>query len=137
MKKITSSRQIAAVRKRMRGETETERLLHRLHCAVSVMAGRLSASEVARIYGDSPRAVAYWVTRFVEHGVAGLQEEKRLGRTPALNAANIKRLAQFVSERRAKSESVTGPVVADFIERSFAVRLTVRQCWRILKRLTP
>lgn len=126
---------IAAARKRLRGETEMERFLHRLHCTVLVATGQLSASAVARIYGDTPRAVAKWVVRFGTHGLGGLREEQRSGRPSTLSAAQTGKLARFVGERRAKSQPVTGPLLADFIERSFAVRLTVRQCWRILKKM--
>ena len=135
MKKESPTPGITAARKRLRGETEMERFLHRLHCAVLVATGQLSASAVARIYGDSPRAVANWVVRFGAHGLGGLREEQRSGRPSTLSAAQAGKLARFVGERRAQSQPVTGPLLADFIERSFAVRLTVRQCWRILKKM--
>src|SRR6202030_712578 len=56
-----------ALLKRLRGNSSSERLLHRLH-AVALVSGGLSASEVGQIYGDSTRAVAYWVTQYRKNG---------------------------------------------------------------------
>jgi len=120
--------------KKLRGDSASERLLHRLHSVALVMSG-LSASEAARIYDDSPRAVAYWVTRYKEDGLPGLQEELRPGRPSRLNPSQMKKLESFVRQSRKRSQSVSAPILSSFLKETFGITLTIRQCWRILKRV--
>ena len=116
-------------------ESSDARLLHRLHCVALVNHG-LSASEVARMFGDSPRAVAYWVTRFKKKGVVGLREDSRPGRPSTLNPSQIQKLKTFIEQSRTGSPPLKAETVSAFISNEFDVFLTIRQCWRILKRLT-
>lgn len=120
--------------KSLRGATSRERLLHRLHSVALVLNG-FSASEAARLYGDSPRAVAYWVTRFNEDGARGLEEEERPGRPSKLNAIQFKKAQRFLQHSEAKSKQVTAEAFAEFISKEFRISLTPRHCWRILNRL--
>jgi transposase len=76
---------------KVHGASLCERVLHRLHSVALVLSGR-SASEAARIYGDSPRAVAYWVTRYEKHGVKGLGEDSRPGRPAKLNLPQMQKV---------------------------------------------
>ncbi len=122
------------LQKKLRGNSASERLLHRLHSIALVLNGR-SASEAARIYGDSPRAVAYWVTRFREKGLKGVEEESRTGRPPRLNPSQMKRLETFVKQSRARSQVINADVLSAYIKEAFGVTFTLRQCWRILRRL--
>ena|SRR6185503_4643560 len=118
----------------LRGETPRERVLHRLHSVVLVLSG-LSSSEVARIHGDSPRAVAYWVDSYSKDGVSGLEENQRPGRPSKLDAKQIKKLQTFVKQSEQKTEAINAELVAAFILAEFGISLTARQCWRILKKL--
>ena len=111
-----------------------ERLLHRAHCVVLVLYG-LSASEVARIFGDSPRAVAYWVKRFQNDGMKGLGEDSRPGRPSKLTAQQRRRLEAFIKRSRAKSKGVNAEALSQFIRNEYGINLTIRQCLRILKRM--
>jgi transposase len=120
--------------KALRGESARERLLHRLHSVALVINGA-SASQAARIYGDSLRAVAYWVKRFKQQGIEGLQEVLRPGRPPRLNAAHRKKVQTFLRRSAAKRKSVRARMLAEYILREFGISLTTRQCWRILKQL--
>ena|SRR5258706_11024200 len=129
--KLTASHTLL---KKLRGDSASERLLHRLHSVALVMSG-LSASEAARIYDDSPRAVAYWVTRYKEGGLPGLQEELRPGRPSRLNPSQMKKLEGFVRQSRKRSQSVSAPILSSFLKETFGITLTIRQCWRILKRV--
>lgn len=111
------------------------KLLHRLHC-VALVFGGFSASEVGRIFNDSPRAVAYWVTRFKKTGMDGLREEARPGRPPKLSPSQMKELQIFLQQSRARSPLVKAQILSEYISKQFSIVLTVRQCWRIVKRLT-
>ena len=116
-------------------ESPRARLLHRLHSVVLVAHG-LSASEVGRIFDDSPRAVSYWVKRFRQQGLAGLEEESRPGRPSKLNATQMKKLQTFVKRSQQSSKPVKADALAEYIFKEFRVVLTASQCWRILKRVT-
>ena len=118
----------------LRGETPRERLLHRLHSVVLTLSGQ-SASEVARIHGDSPRAVAYWVTRFNDEGVAGLEEDQRPGRPSKLNARQMDKLQTFLKRSEQQSKSINAKALATFILKKFSISLTPRQCWRIRNKI--
>jgi transposase len=111
------------------------RLLHRLHCVALVNYG-LSASEVARIFGDSPRAVSYWVTRFKKEGIGGLRDEARPGRPSKLNPSQMKRVQAFLKQSRARSKPLKPEMLSEYISNEFGIILTFRQCRRIMERLT-
>jgi transposase len=111
------------------------RLLHRLHCVALVNHG-LSASEVARIFDDSPRAVAYWVTRFKKDGIDGLREETRPGRPSKLNPSQMKMLQVFFKQSRARSQPIRPEMLSAYILSEFNIFITSGQCRRIMKRLT-
>ena len=132
MRRKTQLAKSADLIKRLHGDSAAERLLHRLHSVALVMDGR-TASEAARIYGDSPRAVAYWVTQYKESGLAGLCEESRPGRPPRLNPSQEKRVEHFVRQAREQSQSVNAKMLSDYIKVACGVTFTIRQCWRILK----
>ena len=124
-----------AVLQILRGNSAHERLLHRLHCVAIVLKG-YSASEVARIYKDSPRAVAYWVTSFKQDGLEGVKEESRPGRPSKLNATQFKKLQTLIKKSKGKSKRENSDMLASYILKEFKISLTPRQCWRILNRLT-
>jgi len=119
----------------LHGDTSHERLLHRLHSVALVLKG-YSSSEAARIYGDSPRAVAYWVKRFEQDGLEGLKEGERSGRPSKLNATQFKRLQIFMRQSKAVSQRENADLLSAYILKEFKIFITPRQCWRILKRLT-
>jgi transposase len=123
-----------AVQRTLRGQTPRERLLHRLHSVVLVLSGQ-SASEVARIHGDSPRAVAYWVSRFNEAGMTGLDEDQRPGRPSKLNEKQMNKLQIFVRHAKQNSKPINAEALAIFILTEFRISLTARQCWRILNKI--
>lgn len=111
------------------------RLLLRLKCVKLVQSGK-SASEVARLHGQSPRAVSYWVTRFKQRGVDGLNDTRtHSGRKPRLTSAQMKKANRFVKGFQTKSKPVTGIILSKYIRDTFGVTLTLRQCQRIIKAL--
>jgi transposase len=134
MKRKRKSILTKGIQQQLRGETPRERLLHRLHSVVLVLSG-YSASEAGRIYGDSPRAVAYWVKRFNDEGMAGLEDDQRPGRPSKLDERQIKQLQTFLKQAKQKTELINAETVAAFILSEFGISLTARQCWRILNKL--
>jgi transposase len=57
---------------------------HRLHGVLLVAQG-MTCPDVARLLGDAPRSVEYWVNRFERDGLAGLSEGERAGRPRRLD----------------------------------------------------
>lgn len=64
---------------------------HRLHGLLLVAQG-MSAIEVARLLGDAPRTVQYWVRRFELDGLAGLLEGERPGRPRRLSERQLQQV---------------------------------------------
>ena len=120
--------------KTLRGKSASERQLHRLHSVALVMAG-FSAVQVGHMYGDSPRAVAYWVERFKASGLAAMQERVRSGRPSRLNPLQMEELKSLVRQSGKKSKSINANTLAEYIKKTFKISYTTRQCWRILKQL--
>ena len=123
-----------ATLKALRGKSSRERLLHRLHCVAMALNGS-SASEAARIYGDSPRAVAYWVTQFKQCGIDGLEENSRPGRPSTLDAEQLNVLQRFIKTSQNKGKTINASELENFIFREFKVSVNPHLSWRILKKL--
>jgi hypothetical protein len=60
--------------------SEESRYDHRLHGVLLVAQG-ITCPDVARVLGDAPRTVEYWVHRFEQRGLAGLREGRRVSST--------------------------------------------------------
>jgi len=69
--------------------SEESRYDHRLH-GVLLVAHGLTCPEVAKLLGDAPRSVEYWVRGFEELGLAGLREGERPGRPGRLNEKQLR-----------------------------------------------
>jgi transposase len=118
--------------------SEESRYDHRLHGVLLVAQGA-SCLEVARLLGDAPRTVQYWVRQFEEEGLSGLAEGERTGRPARLQA---KQLAEIGAALRQPPDVVglsgnlwDGKTLAEFIERKYDVALGVRQCQRLFRQL--
>ena len=134
MKRNTKKKQPEELLRALRGAAESERILHRLHSVVLVLNG-FSSSEAARLYGDSARSVAYWVKRFEEHGVGGLEEKQRSGRPSKLSESQMRSVKSWV-RKSFDGTPVTGKVLSSYIRSRFGLSLTVRQCRRIMKTIS-
>jgi len=120
--------------KKLRGSTAEERFLHKLHCIILCHAG-YTAKAVGEIYGDSARAVSYWLIRLNEKGVDGLRDEARPGRPKKLNTSQMRKVEAFVMQSAVKEKPINAPALSKYIKEAFNVNLTNQQCWRFLKKL--
>ena len=109
--------------------SEESRYDHRLHGVLLVAQG-LTCPEVAGLLGDAPRSVEYWVRRFEEDGLAGLQEGERSGRP---NRLSPRQLAEVDAVLRKSPRAVgmggnlwDGKTLAAWIERQHGTVLGVR-----------
>ena len=114
------------------------RIFHRLHCVLMVEHG-YACQDVAACFGHDPSTVARWVRRVEALGPEGLREEAKSGRPPKLTTDQIHGLSQDLNGPPAACgyENATwdGKVLASHIEARCGVRLSVRQCQRLLRQL--
>jgi len=119
--------------------SEDARYDHRLHGVLLVAQG-LTCPAVARVLGDAPRTVEYWVQRFEAHGFAGLAEGARPGRPPRLTDAQLAEVQQALRQTPGEAGVWAGGVwdgktLSAFLRARFAVSLQVRQCQRLVRQL--
>jgi transposase len=118
--------------------SEESRYDHRLH-GVLLVAHGMTCPEVARLLGDAPRSVEYWVHRYERQGLAGLTEGERSGRPSRLTETQVKEINRVL---RAKPTDAgmrvnlwDGKTLSAWIERSYGIQLGVRQCQRLFRQL--
>jgi len=111
---------------------------HRLH-AILLVAQGLSGHEVARLLGDSPRTVQYWVSRFVDEGLAGLVELERPGRPSRLSEEQLEEVDRVLrgspSQYGLTGNLWDGKSLSAFIKKRWGITLGVRQCQRLFRQL--
>jgi transposase len=118
--------------------SEEARYDHRLHGVLLVAEG-LTCPEVARLLGDAPRTVEYWVNSFEDKGLAGLREGERPGRPRRLSEERVQQIEAAL--RKTPREAGLGGTLWDgktlaaWIEKQYGVSLGVRQCQRMFRQL--
>jgi transposase len=118
--------------------TGEARLQHRLHCILLICNGKTPA-EVVALFGDSMRAIQYWIRRYNEAGIDGLHDPTRTGRTPRLSAADDEILAQDLRssprELGYNQNLWDGKLLSHHLKQKFDIELKVRQCQNIFHQL--
>ncbi len=119
--------------------SEESRYDHRLH-AVLLVAQGMTCPEVARLLGDAPRTIEYWVHRFERKGLAGLIDGERPGRPTRLGAAQLEEvnsvLRQTPREAGLTGTLWDGKTLSAFIKMRYGLDLGVRQCQRLFRQLS-
>jgi len=117
---------------------EEARYDHRLHGVLLVAQG-MSCPEVARLLGDAPRTVEYWVKGFEEIGLRALIESGGRGRKPSLSEAQLSEVGQWLRSTPAalglEGNLWDGPKLAAGLQKKFALTLGTRQCQRLFRQL--
>lgn len=118
--------------------SEESRYDHRLHGVLLVAQG-LTCPEVARLLGDAPRSVEYWVHRYEQRGLGGLQEGERSGRPSRLSEKQIQEINRILrgkpSDAGMRVNLWDGKTLAAWIDREYGIGLGVRQCQRLFRHL--
>ena len=118
--------------------SDESRYDHRLHGVLLVAQG-VTCPEVARLLGDAPRSVEYWVRRFEKEGLRGLLEGERAGRPRRLSEKQMEAVDRVL--RRPPQEVGfngniwDGKTLSAWLEQKYHLRLGVRQCQRIFRQL--
>lgn len=118
--------------------SDESRYDHRLHGLLLVAQG-MTAPEVSRMLGDSPRTVQYWLRRFESEGLSGLAEGDRPGRPRRLTATQM-RAVEGALRQRPEDVGLSGNLwdgktLSAYLERQYKVDLGVRQCQRLFRQL--
>src|SRR5947207_2537961 len=110
--------------------SEESRYDHRLHGVLLVAQG-MTCPEVARLLGDAPRSVEYWVHRFEQQGWSGLAEGERSGRPSRLSEKQSKEINRVLRERPSDAGMRVnlwdGKTLSAWIEKTYGIQLGVRQ----------
>jgi transposase len=118
--------------------SEESRYEHRLHGVLLVAQG-MTCPEVARLLGDAPRSVEYWVHRYEQEGLAGLTEGERSGRPSRLNQPQVKGINRVLrgkpSDAGMRANLWDGKTLSAWIEKTYGIQLGVRQCQRLFRQL--
>jgi transposase len=111
---------------------------HRLHATLLVAQG-LSCRNVSELLGDSPRSVAYWVSRFESEGLAGLVDADRPGRPRRLDEHQLVQVQEALrlspSDYGFTANIWDGKLLSHFIGQQFGIAIGVRQCQRLFRQL--
>ncbi len=118
--------------------SEESRYDHRLHGVLLVAQG-MTCPDVARLLGDAPRAVLYWVHRFEAQGLAGLVEGARPGRPSRLSEKQMIGINRAL-RRKPREVGLSGNIwdgktLGAWIYQQYGVQLGVRQCQRLFRQL--
>lgn len=118
--------------------SEESRYDHRLHGVLLVAQG-MTCPEVARLLGDSPRSVEYWVHRFQRRGLGGLTEGERSGRPRRLNEKQFQEIDRVLrakpSDAGMRVNLWDGKTLSAWIEKTYGIQLKVRQCQRLFRQM--
>jgi transposase len=118
--------------------SEESRYDHRLHGVLLVAEG-FSCREVSKLLGDAPRTVEYWVHRFEDRGLEGLQEGERSGRPPQLTGPHLQRVNLILRgsprEVGIQANLWDGPTLRQWLKSELKMELSVRSCQRLFRRL--
>lgn len=111
---------------------------HRLH-AVLLVAQGMGCPEVARLLGDAPRTVEYWVNRFEKEGLSGLVDLERPGRSSRLGDEQYREIGEVLRQSPVDAGMGTnlwdGKTLSEFIQSRYGIALGVRQCQRLFRQL--
>jgi transposase len=118
--------------------SEESRYDHRLHGVLLVAQG-MTCPQVARLLGDAPRSVEYWVQRFEKKGLSGLLEGERSGRPRRLSQQQL-RAVDRILRRPPREAGLSGNVwdgktLSLWMKQKYGVVLGVRQCQRLFGQL--
>jgi transposase len=118
--------------------SEESRYDHRLHGVLLVAQG-MTCPEVARLLGDAPRSVEYWVRGFEEEGLAGLREGERSGRPRRLDDQQLREinavLRQTPRDVGLGGNLWDGKTLTAWIAQKYEIDLGARQCQRLFRQL--
>jgi len=114
------------------------RYIHRLHCVLLLAKGN-SSQDLSRWFGQTPRTLELWASKYRDRGPEGLREVRNAGRPSRLNNMQIKRLCNDLESLPGTfnyaASSWSGELIRQHLYDLFGVDMSVRQCQRLLRKL--
>ena len=118
--------------------TPEGRYFHRLHAVLHILDG-VSSHDTAHLYGDSPRAIEYWIQRLTSKGLSGLLDKNHPGRPTRLSAGALAKLRKDISRSPRDlgydQNLWDGLLLSHHLTQKYSVSLSVRQCQRLFHQL--
>ena len=118
--------------------TPEGRYFHRLHAVLHVLDGA-SSRDTARLYGDSPRAIEYWINRLISNGLTGLLDGNHPGRPARLSPKDLAKLRKDISrsprELGYDQNLWDGLLLSHHLTQKYSIPLGVRQSQRLFHQL--
>jgi len=126
---------LKTIHQEFRRSAET-RYIHRLHGVLLVLSG-LSTVKAGKLLEVPQRTVAHWLIQFRKHGVEGLRDAEKSGRSKVLNPQQ----KQILTDALAKSprdagldaDTWTNVLALSFLIKTCGVECNIRSCSRLLK----
>lgn len=117
--------------------TKDAKYQHRVEMVNLVLSG-LTPSYLSSYCGDSKGTITSWVKIADEQGFEALKAKAKTGRPPKLTAEQAAEIREVLEEDDSKKYGYNvwdGPSLSAYIEKTYAVKLCVRQCQRLLHNL--
>ena len=117
--------------------TSDAKYRHKVEMVNLVLSG-LTPSYLSTYCGDSKRTITLWVKTADEQGFEALNPKKPTGRPPRLTKeqkAEIRTILEEDAPKKYGQNVWDGPSLSSFIEKTYAIKLSVRQCQRLLHSL--
>lgn len=114
--------------------TKDNKFQHRVEMVNLVLAG-LPPSILSKFSGESKNTITRWVKTVDEEGFEALHPKKQSGRPPLLVEDKLKELKGILKEDNPKKYGYNvweGKTLSAFIAKRFGIKLSVRQCQRLL-----
>ena len=105
--------------------------------AVSLYLECHNRALVARQLKVARRSVNNWVSEYLAHGLAGLEDKPRYGKPSALSDKQKQQLSRFIDSRTQTDNGgrLTGMHIKEYIETEFGVNYHLSHIYKILSKL--
>lgn len=133
----TDAAQLLAEGKQIVRSTSDAKYRHKVEMVNLVLSG-LTPSYLSTYCGDSKSTITRWVKIADEQGFHALKAKKPTGKPPKLTKEEMAEIRTVLEEDDPKKYGYNvwdGPSLSAFIKKTYAVKLSIRQCQRLLHRL--
>jgi len=129
---LHTSQELVCLSKREKNPHKRIRLL-----AVSLFIERQNRANVARQLKVSRGSVNTWVSRYLEFGLAGLEDKPRHGRQPFLSQKQHAELANYIQQQSLSDEGgrLTGEQIKHYISKQYDVDYHLNHIYKLLSKL--
>ena len=133
----TDPAQLLAEGQQIVHSTSDAKYRHKVEMINLVLSG-LTSSYLSTYCGDSKRTITLWVKIADEQGFEALKTKKPTGRPSKLTQEQKAEIRVILEEDAPKKYGYNvwdGPSLSAYVEKTYAVKLSVRQCQRLLHSL--